>query len=249
MVQNPPRPRRLTARSVILSVLLGAHPAQAPAAAIVRTATELGMRESTVRAALTRMVSAGDLERDDATYRLTPRLLNRQKLQDLAIDPAPQHYDGDWRLAIVTTGADAAADRALLRESLLDNKFGELREGAWARPDNLGTVRIAAGHRLTYVTGRPDDPHELATRLFRPAAWADTAATLLAALDTAEAMRERLEVAAAIVRHILRDPILPPEFLPRPWPGADLRDAYRDFRAEFTAFARQASRPDTIMPS
>ncbi|WP_446222595.1 PaaX family transcriptional regulator C-terminal domain-containing protein [Nocardia sp. IBHARD005] len=237
MVQNSLPFRRLTARSAILSVLLGAHPAQAPAAAIVHLATELGLQESTVRAALTRMVSAGDLERDDATYRLTPRLLGRQKLQDLAIDPMLRPYDGHWRLAIVTTGADAAADRTLLRESLQANKFGEVREGVWGRPDNLMTPRITAGHRLTYVTGRPDDPDELAARLFRPAAWADIATRLLAALDGADRMRDRLEVAAGVVRHIMRDPILPAEFLPQPWPGADLRSAYRDFRAEFTAFA------------
>ncbi|MGW6699474.1 hypothetical protein [Nocardia sp. NPDC055049] len=53
----------------------------------------------TVRAALTRMVSAGDLERDDATYRLTPRLLSRQKLQDITIDPMLRPFYGDWRLA------------------------------------------------------------------------------------------------------------------------------------------------------
>lgn len=229
--------RRLTARSAILSVLLGAHPAQAPAAAIVRLATELGLRESTVRAALTRMVSAGDLERDDATYRLTPRLLSRQRLQDNAIDPVLRPYDGDWRLAIVTTGADAAAERILLRESLRAAKFGEIREGVWGRPNNLSTAQIAAGHRLTYVTGRPDEPGELATRLFHPVDWADHATKLLAALEAADTMRNRLEVAAAVVRHILHDPILPTQFLPRPWPGTDLRHAYRDFRAEFTAFA------------
>ncbi|MFD4430115.1 PaaX family transcriptional regulator C-terminal domain-containing protein [Nocardia sp. NPDC058497] len=237
MVENSLPMRRLTARSAVLSVLLGAHPAQAPAAAIVHLATELGLHESTVRAALTRMVSAGDLERDEATYRLTPRLLKRQKLQDLAIDPILRPYDGDWRLAIVTTGAEAAADRTLLRESLQANKFGEIREGVWGRPDNLTTAQIAAAHRLTYVTGRPDDPEELATRLFQPADWADIATKLLAALDAADAMRDRLEVAAAVVRHILHDPILPAEFLPQPWPGADLRRAYRDFRTEFTAFA------------
>ena len=237
MVRNSSPWRRLTARSVILSVLLGAHPAQAPAAAIVRVSTELGLQESTVRAALTRMVSTGDLERDDATYRLAPRLLSRQRLQDNALAPALQPYDGEWRLAIVTTGADAAAERTLLRESLQAAKFGELREGVWGRPNNLSTTQLAAPHRLTCVTGRPDDPDGLATRLFRPADWADSATTLLTALGTADTMRDRLEVAAAVVRHILHDPILPTEFLPQPWPGADLRHAYRDFRTEFTAFA------------
>ncbi|WP_067868949.1 hypothetical protein [Nocardia vermiculata] len=59
------------------------------------------------------------------------RLLSRQRLQDNALDPALQPYDGEWRLAIVTAGAEAAAERTLLRESLQAAKFGELREGVW----------------------------------------------------------------------------------------------------------------------
>ena len=42
----------------------------------------------------------------------------------------------------------------------------------------------------------------------------------------------RFVLAAAIVRHVLTDPVLPDELLPADWPGTRLRAAYNDFAAE-----------------
>ena len=56
---------RMTARSVVLSVLLGAHPAWATAAELLRLTEDFGIKETALRVALTRMVSAGDLVRSD----------------------------------------------------------------------------------------------------------------------------------------------------------------------------------------
>jgi phenylacetic acid degradation operon negative regulatory protein len=39
-------------------------------------------------------------------------------------------------------------------------------------------------------------------------------------------------VAAAMVRHLLTDPVLPEELLPTDWPGARLRAIYNDFAVE-----------------
>ncbi|WP_068064994.1 PaaX family transcriptional regulator C-terminal domain-containing protein [Nocardia xishanensis] len=231
--------RKLTARSAILSALLGAHPAEAPVSWIVRVAVGLGLQESAVRAALTRMVAGGDLERRDSAYRLAPRLIERQHRQDEAMHPPTGAWDGTWQLAIVTVGADDSTDRAAFREVLRAKKFGELREGVWTRPDNLGTdFPAAAARRLTVFTGHPGEPDgELAERLFRPDAWAENARLLLSAMAQAEFIGDRFEVAAATVRHILNDPMLPTELLPRQWPGYELRASYVDFRAEFAEFA------------
>ena len=65
----------MTARSVVLSVLLGAHPAWATASELIRLTADFDIREPTVRVALTRMVSAGDLVRSEDGYRLSDRLL------------------------------------------------------------------------------------------------------------------------------------------------------------------------------
>jgi phenylacetic acid degradation operon negative regulatory protein len=39
-------------------------------------------------------------------------------------------------------------------------------------------------------------------------------------------------IAAAIVRHLLTDPVLPEELLPAGWPGTRLRAVYNDFATE-----------------
>ena len=78
---------RMTARSVVLSVLLGAHPAWATASELLRLTADFDLKEPTVRVALTRMVSSGDLVRSDDGYRLSDRLLARQRRQDGAINP------------------------------------------------------------------------------------------------------------------------------------------------------------------
>ncbi|NEW27204.1 PaaX family transcriptional regulator C-terminal domain-containing protein [Nocardia cyriacigeorgica] len=231
--------RALTARSAILSVLLGAHPAEAPVGWIVRVGTGLGLQESAVRAALTRMVAAGDLERSDATYRLSERLAERQRRQDAAVSPDPRPWDGRWVLGVVTVGAADSTDRAAFRDALRQARLGELREGVWCRPDNIGlTMPAAARERLVIFHGDPEEPSpELARRLFHPERWAARAGELLAAFAAADTITARFEVAAATVRHILDDPVLPVELLPADWPGAAIRARYAEFRAEFYAFA------------
>ncbi|MFD6271702.1 PaaX family transcriptional regulator C-terminal domain-containing protein [Nocardia asteroides] len=231
--------RALTARSAILSVLLGAHPAEAPARWIVRVGAGLGLQESAVRAALTRMVAAGDLERSDATYRLSGRLAERQRRQDVAISPDPRPWQGGWVLAVVTVGASDSTDRAAVREALRQARFGELREGVWCRPDNVAFgLPEAFRARVSVFHGAPEEPSDsLADRLFDPAGWAARARELLAAFTEADTLAARFEVAAATVRHILDDPVLPDQLLPTDWPGDALRARYADFRTEFYTFA------------
>lgn len=43
---------------------------------------------------------------------------------------------------------------------------------------------------------------------------------------------------AAVVRHLLADPVLPPALLPADWPGAELRAAYGDHQRELTGDVR-----------
>src|SRR4051794_1344669 len=128
---------RMTARSVVLSVLLGAHPAWATASQLIRLTADFDIREPTVRVALTRMVSAGDLVRSEDGYRLSDRLLARQRRQDDALNPRLRRWDGTWTTLVITSIGIDARTRATLRTTLLDKRFGELREGVWLRPDNL----------------------------------------------------------------------------------------------------------------
>jgi phenylacetic acid degradation operon negative regulatory protein len=58
---------------------------------------------------------------------------------------------------------------------------------------------------------------------------------LLDEIATATDIPGRFVVAAAIVRHLLTDPVLPDELLPGDWPGDALRTAYTNFAAELVA--------------
>lgn len=227
---------KMTARSVVLSVMLGAHPAWATSAELLQLTSDFGIREQTLRVALTRMVAAGDLVRSDDGYRLSDRLLTRQRRQDDALDPRTRDWDGDWiTLVITAVGMDARA-RAALRNTLQIKRFGELREGVWLRPDNLDDeLPVEVAGRVRVLHARDADPAELAERLWDLMAWAATGHRLLNEMAAARDIPARFRAAAAIVRHLLSDPVLPEALLPARWPGAELRQAYTDFAAELVA--------------
>ncbi|MBB3605423.1 phenylacetic acid degradation operon negative regulatory protein [Mycolicibacterium sp. BK556] len=227
---------KMTARSVVLSVLLGAHPAWATSAELLQLTSDFGIREQTMRVALTRMVAAGDLVRSDDGYRLSDRLLDRQRRQDDALYPRTRDWDGSWiTLVITAVGMDARA-RAALRNTLQIKRFGELREGVWLRPANLDDQLPAEiVDRVRVLHSRDDDPAELTRRLWDLPAWAGTGRRLLDDMAASRDVPGRFRAAAGIVRHLLTDPVLPAELLPAHWPGADLRKAYADFAAELGA--------------
>ena len=226
----------MTARSVVLSVLLGTHPACATASELIRMTADFGIKEATLRVALTRMVGAGDLIRSADGYRLSDRLLARQRRQDDAMRPRTRAWRGDWLVLIVTSVGTDARTRATLRTTMHDKRFGELREGVWMRPDNLDLdLDPDVLARVRLLKARDDAPAQLAGELWDLPAWAKTGHRLLdemAQKNQGSDVPGRFSVAAAMVRHLLTDPMLPAELLPADWPGARLRAAYHDFATE-----------------
>ena len=231
--------RPLSARSVVLSMLLAVHPPELPVKDLVRLVEPFGVGGSTLRAALSRMVAAGDLWRTDAVYGLSDRLLARQRRQDDAVHPRTRAWHGDWEMVVITATGRGPAERAELRARLTALRLAELREGVWLRPANLDRtlpdeLRQVAG---TY-TARPDEPApDLVARLWPLDAWAAGARALLAHAAGAPGPADRLTAFAAIVRHLLGDPVLPPALLPPDWPGAELRTAYAGYQREVAASA------------
>ena len=220
----------MTARSVVLSVLLGAHPARATAAELLRLTADFGIREPTLRVAVTRMVGTGDLVRADDGYRLSDRLLARQRRQDGALHPDARDWDGTWLTAVVTAVGTDARTRANLRTALQENRFGELREGVWLRPDNLDSdVPEPARNRVRVLRARDDDPLGLARQLWDLPAWSKTGHRLLREMRAARGVPLQFTVAAAMVRHLLTDPVLPAGLLPPHWPADAVRSAYAEF--------------------
>jgi phenylacetic acid degradation operon negative regulatory protein len=227
---------RMTARSVVLSVLLGAHPAWATAAELLTLTADFDIKETTLRVALTRMVSTGDLVRSHDGYRLSERLLARQRRQDAALAPATRHWDGTWLTVVVTAAGADARDRAALRTTLQHSRFAELREGVWLRPDNLvEDLPPALRSPVRLLHARDEAPVDLARQLWDLPEWSRTGHRLLREMGSATGVPGRFVVAAAMVRQLLSDPVLPAELLPPDWPADRLRAAYADFATDLAA--------------
>jgi phenylacetic acid degradation operon negative regulatory protein len=221
---------------VVLSVLLGAHPAWASVSELVRLTADFDIKEPTLRVALTRMVGAGDLVRSADGYRLSERLLARQRRQDDALDPRLRRWDGTWTTLVITSVGIDARTRASLRTTLHDKRFAELREGVWMRPANLELeLTDSLRGRVRVLQARDGDPTGLTARLWDLTEWVATGRRLLGDMSEDTDVPSRFVAAAGMVRHLLTDPVLPAELLPDDWPGAELRSAYHDFAAELVA--------------
>lgn len=221
---------RLTARSVILSLLLGLHPACATSAELICLTSDYGITEAALRVALTRMVASGDLLRSPDGYRLSDRLLARRRKQDDALRPPTRVWRGAWVTVVITSIGIDPRTRADMRTALYDNRLAELREGVWIRPDNLKLeLPTELEERVRILYTYDNAPSELAGMLWDLPGWAQTGRGLLDEMENAAEALEQFVAAAAIMRHLMTDPVLPDNLLPARWPGDELRTAYAEF--------------------
>jgi phenylacetic acid degradation operon negative regulatory protein len=144
-----------------------------------------------------------------------------------------------------------AATRSALREATNRLHLAELREGVWARPDNLDPERLPAARAVLDAQCRsfvgdlaegPEAAAGLAASLWDLAGWAATAESLRAqltalvpALDDGDTgvLAPAFVLSAAVLRHLLADPLLPDPLLPTGWPGAPLREDYDRYDQAF----------------
>jgi phenylacetic acid degradation operon negative regulatory protein len=227
--------RPLTARSVILSVLLGTHPPVLPVRSLVQTAALFGIQEGTTRVALSRLMADGDVVAEGRRYRLTDRLVDRQRRQDEGRTPQTRPWRGSWEIAIIDPEA-GPAERTTLGAGLAELRLAELRSGIWLRPANLRRPWAAAapGQAWCFETRsvNSDAAAALSARLWDLGGWAQRAEALLDAWRGADQPARRFVLAAAMVRHLQRDPLLPRVLLPGGWPGRRLRQAYAAYERE-----------------
>jgi phenylacetic acid degradation operon negative regulatory protein len=251
----------LTARSVLLSVLLGTEPPRLPVRLLVRTTELFGIAEGTTRTALSRMAAAGEVEAGDGWYGLaSERLLARQARQTASRQANVRPWtDGRWVQAVVAPeGRRAAADRSALRATLAGARLAELREGVWLRPDNLGGARPPVGDEVRWFHAVPEgDPAALAARLWDLPAWADRAgelrramAALVGPLESGDrrSLADGFVLSAAVLRHFQADPLLPPGLLPDGWPGDRLRRDYDRYDAAYRSVLRDWLREARDVP-
>jgi phenylacetic acid degradation operon negative regulatory protein len=249
-----PSERPLTARSVLASTLLGTEPPVLPPHALVRAGEVFGLAEGTVRTALSRMATAGEVVRlDDGRYELAGHLVERQARQRASRTPPPSAWSGAWEMWVVGAGARASTERAELRRAALTLRLAELRDGVWLRPDNLDPDRFPAAREVLSGQCRrfrtqPDHDGELAAELWDQADWSRQARELrrrMAGLEgrlrdgDADALRPGFVLAAAVLRHFNIDPLLPPELRPRDWQGEALRRDYDRYDTIYRALLVQ----------
>jgi phenylacetic acid degradation operon negative regulatory protein len=199
------------------------------------------------------MVAAGELEAaGDGRYRLAGHLLRRQARQDLSRHPPAGDWDGTWITAVVTVDGRSAADRATLRDAMRASRMGELREGVWLRPDNLGAGLPVDGlvrEHCTWLRGQPvDDQAALAGRLWELNAYERRSAELLERMDAtigrlgdddAGVLGPCFVTAASALRHLTGDPLLPRALVGPDWTGDRLRSAYDGYEAALQASLRR----------
>lgn len=226
---------------MLLSALLGEEPPRLPVRRLLRLAGMFGINPNQARVALSRMLARGEVTSDEqGTYALAGRHLDRAARLQAARTAATGPFDGRWHAVVVRGSAEPAARRRERRRALVSARLGELREGTWLRPANLGVEIPAALERsvLRLEATPSGDPARLAAEVFDLAGWARRARGLLADLATpahAGSLAAGFELDAEVLRHLQRDPLLPAELLPDGWPGARLRESYAAFHDAYRA--------------
>jgi phenylacetic acid degradation operon negative regulatory protein len=221
--------RPFNARSLVLSVLLGLPQPRLPAAAVARLAEPFGIAPGTMRTALSRMVAAGELVNHGGDYELRGRLLERKEAQDIGRRPPRDTWDGSWWIAVVTVPNRTVAERREFRAHMANARMGELRPETWLRPANLDGPR--AGPDVGLVRGplSASEPDKLVHTLWDLTAIGARCRTLLAALDGPDPdLPALMRRAAAVVRFLREEPLLPRALTPDDWPADELRERYRD---------------------
>lgn len=249
---NPPARERapLSARSLVLSVLLGTEPPVLPVRAMAALGELFGISGGTIRTALSRMVAAGELSAENGHYRLLGRHLERQASQEVGRHPPIRSWDGTWHFAFVRAEGRDLARRRDFRTMMTNHRFGEMRPEVWLRPANLAApgdpgddVLWTRGPLRTHAEGAHDVERGLAAELWELEVWQAEAAILIGELadalaelhadDADELIPPDFLLSAAVLRHLRADPLLPVELQPDGWTGDDLRAAYDRFDEAF----------------
>jgi len=192
--------------------------------------------DTLVRTALSRLVSEGWFERwkvgRNSYYRLTPQGQEAfaQATRRIYADP-PQEWQGSFDLLLL----ENAQDRSALKSELSAAGYGALG------PDLLMAAAAAAGAtgpflRLAATPADLPTARRLVERAWplaeiesRYKRFIDTYSNILAALERGaghtnlDALLVRVLLIHDYRRAVLKDPLLPPQLLPRPWAGTAAR--------------------------
>lgn len=215
----------LSPRSVVLSVLLGAHPPAMPVRHLLEFTALFGFADGTVRTALSRLVKAGDLATVDGVYQLRSRLVQRQRQQDSGRVRPPATWDGTWWFAAITAERRSVTARREFRTRAVGARLGELRPELWIRPGNIDIPTDLPDAAITRGPLMAGHAHDLVERLWNLDELERTAARLLTALDDVDMalhgnlgdsrLPDAFTMLAACQRFLRSEPQLPVELSTR----------------------------------
>lgn len=229
--------RPLSARSLVLSTLLGSHPPRLPGPALVAVGALFDLGPGTMRTAVSRMVADGELIAvGGGQFELGAAMLERQQRLDVGREGRHEAWTGEWWTAIVLAERRGLAERRLFRVEMTKRLMGELRPDVWLRPANV--ARPVVGGDVLVVRGVIDrDPAELAHTLWDLDELASTArmlsvdasaATMGLEADDQDLLPQSFIVSVAVARFLAVEPQLPSEIVGSRWPVDELRESYRD---------------------
>jgi phenylacetic acid degradation operon negative regulatory protein len=203
---------------------------------------------------------------ENTTHALAPHpdFLRHAFRQDAGLAP----WDGVWHLAAFAVPESARTARDALRETLVRLGGAPLQGGlyvcanAWEPYVEDAAHRLGAHGALTLLTttdlrrGDAQEPAELARHLWPLQEIADryhrlgrlarprlARLTGPAGLPPSALLTIAVELAAELTRAMEPDPLLPPQLLPRPWPGAQARELVARCWAALHAHDHGETRP------
>jgi phenylacetic acid degradation operon negative regulatory protein len=256
----PPSPKGL-----VLDLLSTVRSGSMPVRALIAAGTLFGIDDNRLRVALTRLLGDGLVERDQrGAYRLQrSRGVSALVAGWRRIEDRTTRWDGRW-LAVLT-GNTATSNGSGRPTKRADDRalhllgFERLQRGVAIRPANLSESAESTRARLIDVGLRSDcgiallDELDETTTIRARSLW-DTAALrrdyarAIARLETGRqrltqmpeerAMVESFRLGGAVIRQIVRDPLLPPPLVP----AGELSALVRAMRA-YDAAGRACWRP------
>lgn len=149
----------INARTLILDLVLTNEPPVYTIQQLLKAGEALGIGESAMRSALSRLTREGQVENvQRGLYGIGPkgRPLQDRLLSWRAHVHPPRTWSGGWYLAIA--GAADRADRTVWRRTLRALRlqgFAEAEPGIWARPDNTDASLDDFRRILSAIGGAP----------------------------------------------------------------------------------------------
>jgi len=218
---------------------------KAPISGLIRALGTLDIAPPAVRTAVSRMVRQGWLSASRsggaATYALTERAVARlDEAAERIYRTREEAWDGRWHLLVVPRITDRSR-RERVRVGLRYLGYGAIDDTTWiaARPSaELAALETAESIAIEAFTARHDaDTRDLIGRVWDLPAlaaaydeWLATARGILAGIGPADS-DDRAFAARSRLLHewrkfLFTDPQLPPDLLPRNWPGGAAADFF-----------------------